>query len=92
MFNNHSPRQQRNYHNDKQPQCRFLKEQTWDQCLKIASMKKSSRKSINEYTILKRAYTTTKDTLSGMSTESLTNRTLKIFMGVIYMRLIDSRY
>ncbi len=55
-------------------------------------MKKSSRTSIIEYTILKSAYTTTKCTLAGMSTESFTNRTLKIFMGGIYMRLIDSRY
>ncbi len=54
--------------------------------------KKSSGMSIIEYTTLKRAYPTAKETSIGMSTESLTNRTLKIFMGAIYMRFIDSRY
>ena len=54
--------------------------------------KKSSGTSIIEYTSLKRTHTTTKETSTGMSTESLTNRTLKIYMGAIYVRLIDSRY
>ena len=45
-----------------------------------------------QYTTLKRTYTTTKEASIGMSTESLTNRTMKIFMGAIYMRFIDSRY
>ncbi len=36
---------------------------------------------MNEYTILKRAYTTTEDTLTGMSTRSLTNRTLNVIYG-----------
>ncbi len=92
MFNNYKPVQHCNYHDDKQRQCGFLKEQIWDQCLKILSMKKSSRTSIIEYTTLKRAYITTKDPLASISSVSLTNRTLKIFTDAIYMRLIETRY
>ncbi len=91
-FNNYPPGQQCNCRNNNQRWRGFSKEQTWDQCLKIASMRKSSITSINEYTILKRAYTTTKGTPSCMITKSLTNKTLKIFMNEIYIRLIDSRY
>ncbi len=52
---------------------------------------KSSGTSIIEYTTLKRKHTTTKETSTGMSTKSLTNRTLKIYiyMGAMYVRLID---
>ena len=42
--------------------------------------KKSSGTSIIEYTSLKRTHTTTKETSTGMSPESLTNRTLKIYL------------
>jgi hypothetical protein len=55
-----------------------LREQTLDQCLKVISTKKTSGTSIIEYTTLKRTYTTTKETSTGMSTESVTIRTLKI--------------
>ena len=56
---------------------------------KIMPTKKSSRSNIlysKEHILL------LKEASIGMSTESLTNRTMKIFMGAIYMRFIDSRY
>ena len=57
-----------------------MREQTWNQCLKVIPTKKSSGTSIIEYTTLKRTHTTTKERFTGMSTESLTNRTLKIYL------------
>ena len=47
--------------------------------------KKSSGTNIIEYTTLKRTHTTTKEGSTGMSTESLTNRTLKIYIWAQFM-------
>ena len=50
--------------------------------------KKPSGTSIVEYTTLKRTHTTTKETSTGMSTESLTNRTLKIYIWAQFMSVL----